>query len=152
MAEALGLAASVIAVIDLSAKVALRCSEYYANVKNARDDIERLQREAQGLEAILRRVHSLCDGPNNVRLQDSQSLREGVKDCQKQLAQLEKKLQLRTTEKLMSRYGKRALKWPLKSKEVDGIIKTLRNCKDNISFSLQVDQEYVILFTLTSRS
>jgi hypothetical protein len=42
MAEALGLAASVIAVIDLLAKVASRCSEYYANVKNVRDEIERL--------------------------------------------------------------------------------------------------------------
>ena len=152
MAEAIGLAASVIAVIDLSAKVASRCSEYYANVKNARDDIERLQKEAQRLEATLGRVHSLCDGPNGVRLQDSQSLCEGVKDCQKQLVQLEKKLQPRTTDKLMSRYGKRALKWPLESKEVDGIMKTLGNCRDNISFSLQVDQEYVVLYMLNNRS
>jgi hypothetical protein len=141
MAEALGLAASVIAVIDLSAKVASRCSEYYANVKNAPDDIERLQREAQGIKATLERIQSLCDGPNGVMLQESQSLREGVKDCQKQLAQLETKLEPRTTNKLMSRYGIRALRWPLKSKEVDRITKKLGNCKDNISFSLQVDQE-----------
>ena len=146
MAEALGLAASVITVIDLSAKIASRCSEYYANVKNARDDIERLQREAQGLKAALERVQALCDGPNGIKLQESQSLREGVKDCQKQLAQLETKLEPRTRDKLMSRYGMRALRWPLKSKEVDGIMKKLGNCKDNISFSLQVDQEYVILF------
>lgn len=146
MAEVLGITASVIAVIDLSAKVASRCSEYYANVKNARDDIERLQREAQGLKATLERVHSLCDGPNSVRLQDSQSLRKGVEDCQKQLAQLEAKLEPRTTNKLMRRYGIRALKWPLKSNEVDGIMKKLGKCKDNISFSLQVDQEYVISF------
>lgn len=53
MAEAVGIAASVNTVIDLSAKFASRCSEYYANVKNARDDIERLQSEAQGLEATL---------------------------------------------------------------------------------------------------
>jgi hypothetical protein len=46
MAEALGLATNVIAVIDLSARVASRCSEYYAKVKDARNDIERLQREA----------------------------------------------------------------------------------------------------------
>lgn len=145
MAEALGIAASVIAVIDLSAKVASRCSEYYANVKNASDDIERLQREAQGLRAILERVQSLCDDPNGVKLQQSQSLRDRVKDCKKQLAQLETKLEPRTRNKLMSRYGMRALRWPLKSNEVDGIIKKLGNCKDNISFSLQVDQEYVIL-------
>ncbi|OBT60675.1 hypothetical protein VE03_09889, partial [Pseudogymnoascus sp. 23342-1-I1] len=144
MAE-LGLASSVITVIDLSAKVASWCSEYYANVKNARDDIERLQREAQGLKATLERVQSLCDGPNGVKLQVSQSLREAVKDCKKQLDQLETKLEPRTTNKLMSRYGMRALRWPLKSKEVDGIIKKLGNCKDNISFSLQVDQELQIL-------
>ena len=41
MAE-LGLASSIITVIDLSAKVASWCSEYYANVKDARDDFERL--------------------------------------------------------------------------------------------------------------
>jgi hypothetical protein len=83
MAEALGLAASIIIIIDLSIKIVSRYSEYYANVKNTRDDIERLQREAQGLKATLKRVHSLYDGPNNVRLQESQSLREGVEDCQK---------------------------------------------------------------------
>jgi hypothetical protein len=81
MAEAIGLAASVIAVIDLSAKVASRCSEYYANVKNARDDIERLQREAQGLKAILEKAQSLCDGPSSAKFQESQSLRGGIKDC-----------------------------------------------------------------------
>ncbi|KFZ22424.1 hypothetical protein V502_02884, partial [Pseudogymnoascus sp. VKM F-4520 (FW-2644)] len=134
-----------ITVIDLSAKVASWCSEYYANVKDARDDIERLQRETQGLKATLERVQSLCDGPNGVKLQKSQSLREAVKDCTKQLDQLETKLEPRTTNKLMSRYGMRALRWPLKSKEVDGIMKKLGNCKDNISFSLQVDQELQIL-------
>ncbi|KAF7894700.1 uncharacterized protein EAF01_010150 [Botrytis porri] len=132
---------SVIAVIDLSVKVASRCSEYYTNVKNARDDIGRLQRKAQGLKAILERVCSICEGLNGVRLQDPQGLRKGVEDCQKQLAQLEAKLELRGTDKLMSRFGKRALKWPFNSKEVDNLIKKLENCKANMSFNLQVDQE-----------
>lgn len=145
MAE-IGLAASVIAVVDLSIKVASWCSKYYADVKNAQGDIQRLRREAQELKATLERVQALCDGPNGVRLQESQSLREGVKDCNEQLAQLEKKLEPRTAKKLMRRCGMRALRWPLKSKEVDGIIKTLGTCKDNISFSLQVDQGYTILF------
>lgn len=92
MAEVLALASSVITVIDLSAKVASWCSEYYANVKNARDDIERLQREAQGFKATLERVQSLCDGPNGVKLQESQSLRAAVEDCKKQFDQLETKL------------------------------------------------------------
>ncbi|KAF7908239.1 uncharacterized protein EAF01_003994 [Botrytis porri] len=145
MAEALGIVSSVIAVIDLSVKVASRCSEYYTNVKNAQDDIKRLQSEAQELKAILEKVHSTCDGSNGVRLQDPQSLCKGVEDCQKQLVQLEGKLEPRGANKLMNRYGIRALKWPFKSKEVDSLIKKLENCKANISFSLQVDQEVQIL-------
>lgn len=39
----------------------------------------------------------------------------------------------------------RALTWPFKSNEVEGIMKKLGKCKNNISFSLQVDQAYVIL-------
>ncbi len=71
MAEVVGLAASVIAVIDLSAKVTSRCSEYHANVKNARDDIERLQGEAQRLKETLEQAQSLCNGPNYAKLQAS---------------------------------------------------------------------------------
>ncbi|TGO20794.1 hypothetical protein BPAE_0265g00090 [Botrytis paeoniae] len=145
MVEALGIISSIIAVIDLSVKVASRCSKYYTNVKNTRNDIKCLEREAQGLEAILERVRSLCDSPNDKNLQDSQGLCEGVKDYQKQLAQLETKLEPRGANKLISRYGIRALKWPLKSKEVDSLIKKLENYKANISLSLQVDQEIQIL-------
>jgi hypothetical protein len=143
MAEALGLASSVIAVIDLSAKVASWCSEYYANVKNAPDDIERLQGETQRLRETLERVQSLCDGPNVAKLQASQNLRDGVKECRVQLALLKTKLEPRRTQTLMRRFGVRALTWPFKRGEVDDIIKKLGNCKDIILLSLQVDQMYV---------
>ena len=139
MAEALGLAASVIAVVDLSAKVASRCSEYYANVKNARDDIERLQGEAQRLKKTLEHAQSLCNSPNCTKLEASQTLRDGVKDCRVQLAQLEIKLEPRTRQKVMSRCGIRALKWPFRSAEVNGVVERLGRCRDNISFNLLVE-------------
>ncbi|KFY93584.1 hypothetical protein V498_04339, partial [Pseudogymnoascus sp. VKM F-4517 (FW-2822)] len=143
MAE-IGLAASIIAVIDLSAKVASQCSKYYANVKNAGDDIERLQQEIERLKATLGQVQSLCDGPNGAKLQSSQNLRNGINDCKKQLAQLESKLEPRRY-KLMSRFGWRAFTWPFTSNEVEGIMKKLGKCKDSISFSLQVDQAVQVL-------
>ncbi|THV46068.1 hypothetical protein BGAL_0419g00010 [Botrytis galanthina] len=141
MAEALGIVSSVITVIDLSVKVDSQCSEYYTNVKNAQEDIKRLQSEVQELKAILENVHSICNDSNGVRLQDPQGLRKGVEDCQEHLCQLEAKLVPRGKNKLMSRYGIRALRWPFKSNEVDSIIEKLGNCKDNISFSLRVNQE-----------
>jgi hypothetical protein len=150
MAE-IGLVASVIAVIDLSAKVASWCSEYYANVKNAKDDMKRLQEETQRLKEILKHVQSLCDSPKGAKLQASQDLRDGVKDCETYLVQLGTRLAPRTRQKVMSRYGIRALRWPFRSNEVDGIIEKLGKCRDNISFNLQVDQAYVLLSILAPK-
>ncbi|KAG9234358.1 hypothetical protein BJ875DRAFT_401290 [Amylocarpus encephaloides] len=145
MAEGIALAASVIAVIDLSVKVASRCSEYYANVKNAPGDIKRLQEGAQRLKEALEQVQSLCDGPNSAKLQTSQALRDGVKDCRIQLGRLETKLEPRIGQRVMSRFGIRALKWPFRSAEVDRITGELGRCRDNISFSLQVDKTAIVL-------
>ncbi|TGO50652.1 hypothetical protein BOTNAR_0385g00030 [Botryotinia narcissicola] len=126
MAEALGIVSSVIAVIDSSVKVASQCFEYYKNVWNAQVDIKRLQSETQELKAILEKVHSICN--------------TGSSDG------LEAKLEPRGKNKLMSRCGIRALRWPFKSNEVDSIIEKLGYCKDNIVSSLLVDQEFVISF------
>jgi len=143
MIAKIGLAASVISVIDLSSKVASWCSEYYANVKNAKGDIERLQGETQRLKETLRLVQSLCDGPNGAKLQASQDLRDGVNNCEKHFTQLGTRLAPRTRQKAMSRF--RALRWPFRKNEVDEIIGKLGKCRDNISFNLQVDQAYVFL-------
>jgi hypothetical protein len=47
--EVVGSAASIIAVIDLSAKVASLCFQYSSAVKNARSNVERLQGELERL-------------------------------------------------------------------------------------------------------
>jgi len=143
MAEALGVAASVIAVIDLSAYVASWCSEYYANVENASHDIERFRRETQRLKETLEQVQSLCDGPNSAKLHASQTLRDRVEDCGIQLAQLATKLKPQTAQIVMHRFGIGALIWSFRSHEVDTIMKKLGNCRYNISFSFQDDQAYV---------
>jgi hypothetical protein len=147
MAEALGLAASVIAIIELSAKVASLCFEYYNNVKNARDDIARLQREADRLKDTLKQIQSLLNGPNGAKLRASQNLHNGVADCLLQLADLETKLEPGKRHRVMRHFGGRALKWPFKNEEVEGIVKDLGRCKEMISLGLQVGQACVILYT-----
>ncbi|KAH0538628.1 hypothetical protein FGG08_004765, partial [Glutinoglossum americanum] len=145
MAEGLALAASVIAVVELSAKVSSLCLKYYTDVKNARDDITRLSREADGLKDILKQVQSLLNGPNSAKLEASRALRNGVDDCFSQLVDLETKLEPGRRPRVMRRFGVRALKWPFKNTEVQGIVKDLGRCREMISLGLHVDQAALTL-------
>jgi phage host-nuclease inhibitor protein Gam len=87
--EGLGVAANVIAVIDLSAKVASLCFQYLTAVKDAKKDIERLQAEVGQVGDILREVQRLLHGPDGARLSASQTLCNSLKDCSLQLKELE---------------------------------------------------------------
>jgi hypothetical protein len=141
--EAVGSAAGIIAIIDLSAKVASLCFQYYSAVKNARSDVERLQGELERLTTTLQGAQRLLESPSGKRLQTSQGLRNGLIDCSSQLAELqsrlEKKLNPGSARKAMSRIGFCALKWPFESKEIDGIIKNLERYRDTLSGGLAID-------------
>jgi hypothetical protein len=150
--DGLGSAASVIAVLDLSAKVASLCFQYLNEVKNAKLDIERQRGELDRLSISIQGTRQLLESPNGARLQTSQRLRDGLDDCSSQLARLqtklEKKLNAGAAPKAMSRFGIRALKWPFESKDVDNTITTLERCRDMVSAALTIDLTYVAAFSL----
>ncbi|KEZ42692.1 Uncharacterized protein SAPIO_CDS5949 [Scedosporium apiospermum] len=135
--EGLGVAASVIAVIDLSAKVASALIRYSKDVRSARDDIERLKRGADGLDKASRRVQRLLDGPNRATLEGAQEMRDLLNDSRLQLDQLVKELDPGKGRKAMSRFGFRSLEWPLKSKDVEKIAQDLGNRRQAIFSYLQ---------------
>ncbi|KAH8747606.1 hypothetical protein F5883DRAFT_509598 [Diaporthe sp. PMI_573] len=76
--EGLGVAASVIAVVELSAKIASICSQYIKDVKNAENDVRRLLQEVNSLGAIAGYINRLLRGPNAARLESSQKLEAGL--------------------------------------------------------------------------
>ncbi|KAF4436977.1 hypothetical protein FACUT_6014 [Fusarium acutatum] len=129
MAEAVGLAASVIAIIDLSAKVATLCFQYSTAVRNARADVAHLQSRLNDLDACLRGVHRVLHGPNNQALPISRELIDSLDG----------------SRKTMRRLGLRALKWPFDSTEVSGIVANLERYKQTIMLCLQVDQTTILL-------
>jgi FtsZ-binding cell division protein ZapB len=139
MAEIIGLAASIVAIVELSAKVTSLCVKYYSKVKNAVDDIGRLQLEADGLSNTLKHVQQLLDSPNGEKLKASQNLHSALDDCRRKLAELVKRLEPGKTHKAMNRVGIGALTWPFNSTEVEDIVKNLVRCRDLISLGLQVD-------------
>jgi hypothetical protein len=152
----LGSAASVIAVIDLSAKVASLCFRYYSAVKNARADIERLQLELESLKTALEGARRLLEGPDSMRLQTSHAVRDGLCGCLSKLTELETKLEEKsnagTTKRAMSAFGIRALKWPFETKEVNRIIAALGQCRDTLSTALTIDHTYVTVTLPNLRS
>ncbi|KAJ3457025.1 hypothetical protein MRS44_014166 [Fusarium solani] len=139
--EGLGAAASVIAVVDMSAKVASLCTDYFKAVKNARSDIECLQSELASLTIVLRGAERLVKGPDGNKLQTTEELEAALAEASVQLQRLIDELERKhgRTRKVMSRFGIRALKWPFESSEVDGIIQSLDRNQDTISAALMVD-------------
>ena len=140
MAEALGVVSSVIAVVDLSAKVFALCLRYSREVKNAKDDIEKLREEVATFQATTKELQALVEGPRGKELKASQQVKSAVENGRLRLEELEKQLQPSTRRKTMSSFGLRALKWPFDSKEVKGTIEDLERCRGTISLALNIDQ------------
>jgi hypothetical protein len=136
-------AASVIAVIELSAKVASLCFQYSTAVKNAKSDIEHLQRVANSLKTTLEDARQLLESPNRARLPTSQKLHDWLAGCSSQLTELERKLYPSKRRKVMSKVGFRALKWPFTSQDVHNIIKKLEKYQQTFSLCLNIDQTCV---------
>ncbi|KAH8661168.1 hypothetical protein BGZ61DRAFT_485518 [Ilyonectria robusta] len=145
MAEAVGLAASVIAIIDLSAKVAVLCLDYSTAVGNARADITRLRHRLDDLGTTLQGVRHLLDDPSSQALATSRRLVDSVDACTSELAQLQSRLDPGKARKAMRRFGIRALKWPFDSKEVSDIVSNLERYERTITLGLQIDQTTLLL-------
>lgn len=138
--DGLSAAASVLTVIEVSVKVASFCYQYSTAVKDARKDIQSLQKKVEDIRDVLRELKRLLDGPDKTRLSATDKLAASLKEYLGRLQELETQLKPRTTRKAMSRLGVRALKWPFKSKEVENIVVSLEKYERTFSLSLQVDQ------------
>lgn len=138
--EGVAAASAIIAIVELSAKIASICVQYSLAVKHAKPDIDRLGGEVNKVTDLLQAVERLLQRPESTQLSTSQTLQDALKNCFEQLTQLNAKLDLGKRQKIMSSFGVRALKWPFDSMGVQKIINDLERCKQTISLALQVDQ------------
>ncbi|KAF6524935.1 hypothetical protein HZS61_010730 [Fusarium oxysporum f. sp. conglutinans] len=145
MAEAVGLAASIIAIVELSAKVGKLCVQYSTAAGNARADITRLQNRLKDLNVCLEAAQRLLDDPKNTKLATSRSLVDSLNACETELAEVQDRLHPGSARKAMRRFGLRALKWPFDSKEISTVVSNLEHYKQTITLCLQVDQTTILL-------
>ncbi|KAH7464215.1 Vegetative incompatibility protein [Fusarium oxysporum f. sp. matthiolae] len=144
MAEALGIASSIIAVVDLSAKVLSLCLQYSQEVKRAKDDIERLGKEVADFQVTTEEVKALIEGRRGRELKTSQRLASAIEDACSILEKLTQELQPSTGRKAMRRFGVRALRWPFESKDIEGTIQNLADCRENVLLALNIDQTAIL--------
>ena len=133
-------AASIIAVVDISAKVASLCFQYSVAVKDAKMDIERLQKKVTDIKNVLEEVRRLLDKQDKSQLSTTRKLLDSLKECHQQLRGLKAQLEPGRGRKAMQRVGFRALKWPFTSKQVEKMVVSLEHYEHTFSLALQVDQ------------
>ncbi|KAG8664928.1 uncharacterized protein FPOAC1_012905 [Fusarium poae] len=144
MAEALGVASSVIAVVELSEKVFSLCLKYVGQVKNAENDIQRLRNKVNGFLDTAIKLQDLVKGPRGNELKALQHFKSTIEDSRLKLENLEKQLQLSTSRKGMSFFTICAHKWAFESKEVNEIVEDLERCRGTISSALTIDQTTIL--------
>ncbi|KAL5405078.1 hypothetical protein PMIN04_012435 [Paraphaeosphaeria minitans] len=141
-------AASVIAVVDISAKVASLCLQYLAEVRRAKGDIERLHQKVDDTKGILKKLQQLLDKRGKSQLPTTNTLLDPLQRCLQELKELEATLQTNLEpsgrRKAMQRFCLRALKWPLTSKGVEKTVQNLEKYGHTFSLALQVDQTILV--------
>ncbi|KAH7142366.1 hypothetical protein DER46DRAFT_581782 [Fusarium sp. MPI-SDFR-AT-0072] len=142
MAEALGVASSVIAVVDLSAKVINWCVRYAQDVSHAKDDKKRLAEEVTRLNLASVNARNLLDGPHGLRLKASHALYLATVNSQSQLRRIESRLIGGSGQ---ANINIEALKWPFKSKDIQSVIQDVHRCTKAIYSALEVDQTSILL-------
>lgn len=135
-------AASVFALIEISLKVVSLCAEYYSNVQNAKNDIDRVRLEIEAFLDVLRSLHKLAENPRTAAILASPSLSASIKQCRSDLEKLQSKLDPGRRRKAMSSLGVRALKWPFENKDVQQLMGTLERYKSTFTLKLNLNQTY----------
>jgi hypothetical protein len=136
----IGEAASIIAVIQISARIGKLCGGYLSEVRDAKKDIERLQSKVLAFHDVLQNVQQTFGGSNPARLPALSSVLKDVERCVNDLEKLQTELDPGRRQKAMKRIGLRALKWPFTRKKLDETVKMLDSYMATFSVAFLADQ------------
>jgi hypothetical protein len=86
-------AASVVAVTDMSAKIASLCFQYTMAVKDAKNDVERIKKKVGDVRRVLEDVKKLLDRPHKARLSTTHDLFMSLEQSLQELGGLKSELE-----------------------------------------------------------
>ncbi|KAF8532232.1 hypothetical protein JB92DRAFT_3103962 [Gautieria morchelliformis] len=141
MADNLGLTASIIAVLQLTAATISACYSYGNGVKNATRDKERTIDQLFGLQKVLETIRRLVGHDETVAASRLPVLNEVIPRCRAELDSLNSKL-----ERDLGRKGRiQAFIWPLKESEVNKTLEKLGKLQDLLTAAMDLDQTCLTL-------
>ncbi|KAL2363855.1 hypothetical protein RJZ56_003220 [Blastomyces dermatitidis] len=144
--EAVSAVANIVALVEVTAKIAIECLTYINAVRAASADKLLLEKEINSLLDILDDAKQLLNGPNTAKLSSSQKLHNAVVDCHSQLSELEARVKPKKPRKIAGFIKFRSsLKWPFESKEFEKRLQNMERCRNTILLALQIDQTVAIL-------
>jgi hypothetical protein len=142
--EALGIAANVIAVVDLAAKAGGAVYKYAKSAKDCPKTVEQLKRQLSAIsEALegLKRVADRLDAASQAAGGPSPSISKlptALKECQSTLSTIIKELEGSFRNTIWTKLGWR-LRWPIKEPRIKEFIALLDSYQLAFQTALQTD-------------
>lgn len=146
MAEALGLASSIISVLQLTYEVSNLCYGYIQSAKNASKTVERILAEVHSLGGALSGLEYLSKHAKDSHLPALKLLgtKDGVLDRCKQVLE-ELKHRLTPASGRLQKLGK-AMTWPLEEKEISNLLMMMERHKSILILALTGDHAWAQLY------
>lgn len=141
--EGLGIAANVIAVVDLAAKACGAVYKYAKSAKGCPKTVAQLQKELESVQKSLDGLYSIADKleaavPSGEQSPRISQLSGALRECQTTLGALIEDLEGHFRNKFREKLG-RQLKWPMKEPEVIEFIERLHRYQQIFLQALQAD-------------
>jgi hypothetical protein len=150
MAEAFGVAAGVIAVVQVTKSILAICNESKNALRDALWELPRIKKEMEDLLSVLQPLEQLAKSAepcNSAQLPNLSLLcgRDGLLEaCLNEIKRLEEKLKSDSTKKsgLKRKALVQSLRKPSKEDETDIALETISRYKATLHLALTADQTY----------
>ncbi|KAH7354192.1 hypothetical protein B0T11DRAFT_288210 [Plectosphaerella cucumerina] len=133
-AEALGVASSVIAIVDMSFKIIHLVGRYMSGVRGAKDDMRNLVAEITECHTAADEMDKLLKDPKAQGLRSSRELASMLDPARVTLKELLAKLE-KSSDSSLGR-----LRWPQMKDSIEDTVKRLARARERMLFMMNVDQ------------
>ncbi|KAI4866091.1 ankyrin repeat-containing domain protein [Hypoxylon rubiginosum] len=145
MADPLSMAASLIAVVQISGGIISLCYDYRRGVQGAKKDVATLQREVQSLRDVIEQILKLLDTEDEYTLpllRKMSASNNSFDEYEEQFRSLEDRL--RSPVSKWRKLGHQLL-WPLRERELTKDLEAIHRMKGILEFGLVADTAFSIM-------